>query len=129
MAHQIFGYNYLKRFTKNVFVQFGLSSDDAETASDVLLAADLRGIDSHGVARLKNYVRLLEIGRANPSPSMRIERETPSTATLDADNALGLIAGPKAMEIAIDKAKSAGTGWVAVNNTNHFGIAGYHAML
>ncbi len=129
MAHQIYSYDYLKKFTQNVFLKFGFSSDDAEVASDVLLAADLRGIDSHGVARLKHYVRLLEIGRAKPAPSMKIEHETPSTATLDADHALGLIAGPRAMEIAIEKAKTAGTGWVAVNNTNHFGIAGYHAML
>jgi len=129
MAHQIFSYDYLKRFTKSVFLKFGLSQDDAELASDVLLAADLRGIDSHGVARLKNYVRLLEIGRANPAPSMKIERETPSTATLDADNALGLVSAPKAMAIAIEKAKTAGTGWVAVNHTNHFGIAAFHSMI
>ena len=129
MAHQIFSYDYLKRFTKTVFLKFGLSPDDAELASDVLLAADLRGIDSHGVARLKNYVRLLEIGRANPAPSMKIERETPSTATLDADNALGLISAPKAMALAIEKAKTAGTGWVAVNHTNHFGIAAFHSMI
>ena len=129
MASKTYTHDYLKLFTRNVFLKFGLSSEDAGLASDVLLAADLRGIDSHGVARLKNYVRLLEIGRANPAPSMKIERETLSTATLDADNALGLVSAPKAMAIAIEKAKAAGTGWVAVNHTNHFGIAGYHSML
>ncbi|MEI6596205.1 MAG: Ldh family oxidoreductase, partial [Bacteroidota bacterium] len=106
-----------------------MNETDASLAADVLLAADLRGIDSHGVARLSGYVRLHETKRANMKPNWKIIHETPSTATIDADNGLGLVVAPKAMEIAISKAKNVGTGWVAIQNSNHFGIAAYHAMM
>lgn len=129
MEMKSYTYGHLKDFANNVFLKIGFAAEDAALASDVLLAADLRGIDSHGVARLKNYVRLIESGRANPAPQMTLEHETPGTATLDADRALGLVAAPRAMAIAIDKARTAGTGWVAVNNSHHFGIASYHAMI
>lgn len=107
----------------------GHSEKNAETASSVLLSADLRGVDSHGVARLSGYVRLWEVNRINTNPDIQIVHETPSTAVVDADRALGLVAGPKAMQIAMMKAKNVGTGWVSVRNSNHYGIAGYHAML
>jgi L-2-hydroxycarboxylate dehydrogenase (NAD+) len=93
-----------------------------------LLSADLRGIDSHGVARLAGYIRLWEAKRANTKPNIRIIHETPSTAVVDGDSGLGLVVAPYAMQIAIDKAKNVGTGWVSVQNSNHFGIAGYHAL-
>jgi LDH2 family malate/lactate/ureidoglycolate dehydrogenase len=89
----------------------------------------LRGIDSHGVARLSGYVRLWEAGRINATPNLSIVHETPSTAVVDGDAGLGLVVAPFAMQIAIDKAKQVGTGWVSVKNSNHFGIAGYHAMM
>jgi LDH2 family malate/lactate/ureidoglycolate dehydrogenase len=98
-------------------------------ASEVLLAADLRGVDSHGVARLSGYIRLFEKKRLNPRPRIRIVHETPSTAVVDGDMGLGLVVAPRAMKIAIQKAKKAGSGWVAIRNSNHFGIAGYHAMM
>lgn len=107
----------------------GCPSAQATLAAEALVAADLRGIDSHGVARLSGYVRLWEAERINPTPNIRIVHETPSTATVDGDAGLGLVVAPKAMEIAIAKAKIAGTGWVAVRNSNHFGIAGYHALM
>lgn len=107
----------------------GMSPQDAALAADVLIAADLRGIDSHGVARLSGYVRLWEAKRANMQPDWKIVHETPSTATVDADEGLGLMVAPKAMEIAINKAKTVGSGWVAIRNSNHFGIAAYHAMM
>ena len=106
-----------------------MDADDAALAADVLLAADLRGIDSHGVARLSGYVRLWEAKRANMKPNWKIIHETPSTATIDADEGLGLTVAPKAMKIAIEKARNAGTGWVAIQNSNHFGIAAYHSMM
>ncbi len=106
----------------------GCSDADALTASDTLLSADLRGVDSHGVARLSGYVRLWEKGRINTSPNIRIVHESPSTAVVDGDAGLGLVVAPFAMQVAIDKANQAGTGWVAVKNSNHYGIAGYHAM-
>ncbi|WP_431211620.1 Ldh family oxidoreductase [Puia sp. P3] len=82
----------------------------------------------HGVARLIGYVRLQEAGRANPKPNIRVIHETPSTAVVDGDSGLGLVVAPFAMQVAIEKAEKVGTGWVSVQNSNHFGIAGYHAL-
>ena len=129
MSETLISYEDLFRFTQSVFVNIGCPPDDAELATKVLLSADVRGIDSHGVARLTGYVRLYEAGRINPVPSVRIIHQTPSTATVDGDKGLGLVVAPKAMQIAIDKATSVGTGWVSVKNSNHYGIAGYHAMM
>ncbi|WP_341837995.1 Ldh family oxidoreductase [Chitinophaga pollutisoli] len=126
---QILPYGQLKTFTRDVFLKMGCSAGHAELAAVVLLSADLRGIDSHGVARLSGYVRLWEAGRINPTPDIRIVHETPSTAVVDGDGGLGLVVAPFAMQVAIDKAKIAGTGWVSVRHSNHFGIAGYHAMM
>ncbi len=120
---------YLKSFTKEIFLKMGAPAEQAEIAARVLNAADLRGVDSHGVARLNGYVRLWEKGRLNAAPSPRIVHETPSTAVMDGDKGAGLVVAHKAMELAIEKARMAGTGWVAIRNSNHFGIAGYHAML
>ncbi|MDN5212324.1 Ldh family oxidoreductase [Fulvivirgaceae bacterium BMA12] len=124
-----FSFQSLKEFTRNVFLAIGCDRDDAELASDVLLSADLRGVDSHGVARLIGYVRLWEGARINGRPEVGVVHETPGTAVVDGDKGLGLVVAPKAMEIAIDKARQVGTGWVAIKNSNHFGIAGYHAMM
>lgn len=125
----MYSYLDLKAFTKAVLVKIGHSEKDAETAATVLLSADLRGVDSHGVARLIGYVRLWEAGRVNATPNITVVHETPSTAVVDADRALGLVSGPAAMKVAIQKAKNVGSGWVSVKNSNHFGIAGYHAMM
>lgn len=107
----------------------GCSDVHAATATKALIAADLRGIDSHGVARLTGYVRLWEAGRVNATPDIRMVHETPSTAVVDGDAGLGLVVAPYAMQVAINKAQQVGTGWVSVKNSNHFGIAGYHAMM
>ncbi|MCX6205720.1 MAG: Ldh family oxidoreductase [Bacteroidetes bacterium] len=124
-----FSYNRLYQFTHAVFLKMGCSLQDATTAATVLISADLRGIDSHGVARLSGYLRLWEAGRVNPRPNIRVIYETPSTAVVDGDAGLGLVVAPFAMQVAIDKAKLVGTGWVSVKNSNHFGIAGAHAMM
>ncbi|RIJ36803.1 Ldh family oxidoreductase [Pontibacter oryzae] len=124
----MYPYRQLFDFTQEVFLHMGCPPEDAQLASEVLLAADLRGVDSHGVARLSGYVRLWEAGRINPKPNIRIVHETPSTATVDGDAGLGLVVAPRAMAIARQKAIQVGTGWVSVKNSNHFGIAGYHAM-
>ncbi|RIV17605.1 Ldh family oxidoreductase [Fibrisoma montanum] len=121
--------NRLRTFTEQIFVAIGCSEADARLSADVLISADLRGVDSHGVARLPGYIRLYDHGRLNPQPRIRVVHETPSTAVVDGDRGLGLVVGPAAMQIAIEKARVAGTGWVAVRNSNHFGIAGYHALL
>ncbi len=129
MPEKLFPYLQLLHFTRNVFEKIGCSPDDAETAAKVLLSADLRGIDSHGVARLSGYVRLWEVNRIKATPDIHIIHESPSTAVIDGDGGLGLVVAPFCMQVAIDKAKQAGTGWVSVQNSSHFGIAGYHAMM
>lgn len=119
----------LKKFTVSVFEAMGCSKKDAKLSADVLVSADLRGIDSHGVARLSGYVRLQDFGRLNVNPQIKILHETPSTAVIDGNKGLGLVVAPFAMKLAIKKAKKAGSGWISVQNSNHFGIAGYHSML
>ncbi|MGN6164022.1 MAG: Ldh family oxidoreductase [Flavisolibacter sp.] len=126
---KIFSYHQLFKFSKQVFLKMGCSEEDADLAATVLLSADVRGVDSHGIARLSGYVRLWDAKRINAAPQAKILHQTPSTATVDGDSGLGLVVAPKAMQIAIDKAKQAGTGWVSVQNSNHFGIAGYHSMM
>ncbi|MCX7421476.1 MAG: Ldh family oxidoreductase [Planctomycetia bacterium] len=118
----------LHEFASSVFQHFGVPVQDAEQAADILVLSDLRGIDSHGIARLRSYVSMLSVGRINPQPNITIVRESLSTATVDADNGLGLVVGPKANSMAMDKADHVGTGWVAVKNTNHFGIAGWYVL-
>ncbi|MEO1050846.1 MAG: Ldh family oxidoreductase [Bacteroidota bacterium] len=125
----MYTFEQLKNFSENVFLKMGCPEDEAALAAEVLVAADIRGIDSHGVARLIGYVRLWEAGRINPNPDIKVVYETPSTATVDGDAGLGLVVAPKAMEIAIEKASNVGSGWVSVKNSNHFGIAGQHAAM
>ncbi|HEY0433632.1 MAG TPA: Ldh family oxidoreductase [Chitinophagaceae bacterium] len=129
MVEQIISYQKLYEFTIAILGKIGCPPADAATAATVLLLADLRGVDSHGVARLSGYVRLWEAKRINATPAISILHETPSTAVVDGDSGLGLVVAPFAMKTAIQKAKAAGTGWVAVQNSNHFGIAAAHAML
>jgi LDH2 family malate/lactate/ureidoglycolate dehydrogenase len=126
---KIFSYTSLYNFAYNIFKHIGCNDADATTATKTLLSADLRGIDSHGVARLSGYVRLWQAKRINSNPNIKIIHETISTATVDGDAGLGLVVAPHAMQIAIKKAEHAGTGWVSVCNSNHFGIAGCHAMM
>jgi LDH2 family malate/lactate/ureidoglycolate dehydrogenase len=125
---QIFTYERLLTFTEKIFQKIGCSEEDAAIAAKALLSADLRGVDSHGVARLIGYVRLWEAGRANTKPDIRIIHETISTAVVDGDSGLGLVVAPYSMQVAIEKANKAGTGWVSVQNSNHFGIAGSYAL-
>jgi LDH2 family malate/lactate/ureidoglycolate dehydrogenase len=127
-AEALFPYEQLLSFTIAIFEKIGCPEKDARTAAVALLSADLRGVDSHGVARLVGYIRLQEAGRANTKPDIRVIHETPSTAVVDGDSGLGLVVAPFAMQVAIDKARNVGTGWVSVQNSNHFGIAGYHAL-
>lgn len=124
-----FSHISLYSFAQQIFLKIGCSEKDATIAANSLLSADMRGVDSHGVARLSGYVRLWEVKRVNATPDIKIVHETPSTAVVDGDSGLGLVVAPFAMQVAIDKAKNCGTGWVSVKNSNHFGIAGTHAMM
>src|SRR5579872_2697004 len=112
MTDSIVSHHQLKTFAHHLFLKIGCPPDQADIATTSLLRADLRGIDSHGVARLGGYVRLWEAKRVNSKPDIRIVHESPSTAVVDGDGGLGLVVAPKAMDIAIAKAKIAGTGWV-----------------
>ncbi|HYG41136.1 MAG TPA: Ldh family oxidoreductase [Cytophagales bacterium] len=125
----MYSYEQLLSFSKNIFLKIGCNEADAGLAAKVLISADIRGVDSHGIARLIGYVRLWEANRINAKPSIKISYETPSTATIDGDSGLGLVVAPKAMQVAIDKARQVGSGWVSVKNSNHYGIAGHHALL
>ena len=119
----------LREFSSKVFQSFDVPADDASLAGDVLAYSDEHGIDSHGIARLKTYFDLLKAGKINPRPNMKVIREKHAVATVDGDNGLGLVIGPKCMEMAIDKTRLHGSGSIAVCNTNHYGAAGYYPLL
>ena len=125
----MYHYKYLFDFTKNIFMKMGCSEHDSTIIAEVFLAAELRGHSSHGMLRIKDYFELWKAKRINTEPQIRIIHESPSTAVVDGDNSVGMVAARRSMEIAIEKAKTAGTGWVATRNSNHFGIAGYYAMM
>jgi LDH2 family malate/lactate/ureidoglycolate dehydrogenase len=108
----------------------GLSESDAALAADVVVSADLRGVDSHGVSNmLRVYADRLSSGVFNARAELQLVRETPSTARVDSQNGLGVVTAPKAMRIAIDKARATGVGMVSVGNGRHLGMAAYHSML
>jgi len=119
----------LHDFVVEVLMALGVSDRDAQTAADVLIASDLRGIDSHGVANLWRYVQGLREGWINPRPQYHVLVDTPAIMRMDADAGLGHPAGVWAMKRAIKKAGSLGVGVAAVCNSNHYGIASYYAMM
>jgi LDH2 family malate/lactate/ureidoglycolate dehydrogenase len=120
----------LKHFVAAVLKKVGVAPEHARVVGDVLVAADLRGIESHGVARLESYyVSRIRRGKLKPNPNYEIVRETDTSVLYDADNGLGHPAGKLAMQKVIDKARKHGAAFGAVRNSNHYGIAGYYAML
>lgn len=118
----------LTDFCCRAFERMGVDAGDAGITAEVLVAADLRGVVSHGVAHLRRYVEGLRSGLIVARPRERVITETPVSATLDAGAGLGPPAGCRAMALAIDKACAVGAGFVTVRRSNHFGIAGYYAM-
>jgi len=112
------------------FLKLGVPAADAETATEILLAADLRGVDSHGIIRIHSYYgsRILK-GLVNPTSPYEVIKETPTTALIDGGNGLGMVVSKHAMNMCIDKAKTSGMAMVTVRNSNHYGIAGYYAMM
>lgn len=125
----MYTYDYLFNFTRNVFAKMGCPENDCRIIAEVFMAAEVRGHPSHGMLRIKDYFELWKAGRINATPRVSVVHETPSTAVVDGDNAVGMVAAGESMKIAIEKARTAGTGWVATRNSNHFGIAGYYAMM
>ncbi|MEM1918034.1 MAG: Ldh family oxidoreductase [Sulfolobales archaeon] len=118
----------LREFISKIFVAAGLSSNDSWVVADVLVTADLMGISSHGVQRVRRYIDGLLHCCVNPKPKIRVVRDFGATALIDADNGLGHVAGVKAVEVAIEKAKRYGVSLVLVKNSHHYGIAGYYSL-
>ena len=119
----------LGKTVANIFEKLGVPPEDAKLGADVLVLADLRGVDTHGVSNmLKSYITGYQSGQINPRPDWKVVRESPSTATIDSDRGLGTIITPKAMDIAIEKAKNVGLGMVTIGNARHLGMASYHSM-
>ncbi len=120
----------LERFMKDALVCFGVPEPDAEIVTDVLIASDKRGIDSHGIGRLKPiYLDRIDWGILNPITKIDIVKESETTAVLDGNNGMGHVVSKKAMQMAIDKAKQHGMGMTAVRNSTHYGIAGYYTLM
>jgi L-2-hydroxycarboxylate dehydrogenase (NAD+) len=124
-----YSYEQLFNFTTAFFNRIGCSSEDSVKIANVFLAAELRGIGSHGLIRICDHYHLWKANRLNTSPRIKITHETPSTAVVDGDNAIGMVSAEFSMQTAISKARNAGTGWVACRHSNHYGIAGYYAMM
>lgn len=118
----------LTRFTREILVHYGVDEERAAIGAEVLSTSDLRGIDSHGVARLWIYSKWLEEGHAKPCPNVTVRRETPSTIAMNGDNGLGIIVGPEVNLRVIEKADAVGSAWGTVSHSNHFGIAGYYSL-
>lgn len=124
-----FQYEELVSFASRVFVSVGFGSDNASRSARFLTRADLRGIDSHGVARLRGYVRLVQANRLNPNPDFSWTQRFSTIASLNADKSIGFLSGCKAMEKSIEMAENTGVGMVTVHNSNHFGIAGQYSLM
>ncbi|MDP7285667.1 MAG: Ldh family oxidoreductase [Dehalococcoidales bacterium] len=123
------GWEQLKDFTREVFIRIGMPSWDAETEATVLVWANLRGVDSHGVLQIPFYVEEVDGGYMNPKPSIQVVQETPATMVVEADLAFGPVVTTFAMEKAMEKAKAAGIGWVFIRNTSHQGAMGYYSLM
>ncbi len=114
---------------KSVLLEAGVPEQHAVDTAHCLVTANLRGVDTHGVIRLKVYVDRLRAGGNNPRPDIRIVRDSAAAAVMDADNALGPVAGARSMELAIEKAASTGVGVVTVRRGNHYGPAAHYSMM
>ena len=121
--------HHLTDYATTLLARMGCAYDEAHTVAEALVAADLMGVHAHGVACLPDYYLMITSGRIRIDPDVQIVYQTPSTATVDGDGCLGPIAAKKSMQLAIEKARNAGSGWVAVRNSNHFGMAAYYSQM
>jgi LDH2 family malate/lactate/ureidoglycolate dehydrogenase len=119
----------LQEFTKQVFIRVGTPSEDAALEAEVLVWANLRGVDSHGVLRIPSYLEMIDKGLMNPRPKIQVVKETVATVLIDADRALGPVVTVVAMRRAIEKARQAGIGWALIRNTTHQGAMAYYALM
>ena len=120
----------LRSVVTQIFESMGVPPEDAAIGADTLIQTDLRGVETHGVSNmLRQYMELFRTGALNPKPEWKVLREFPGTAAIDGDRGLGVIQGPQAMQMAIEKARTVGVGVVAMQNSGHLGAVGHHAML
>jgi L-2-hydroxycarboxylate dehydrogenase (NAD+) len=119
----------IEAFIVDVFTTLGVPEDEAAICADVLIASDLRGIESHGVGRLKYYYDRIKRGQHRVETEIEVVRKSETTALLDGHHGMGHVVAYRAMQMAIDKARQYGTGTVAVRNSTHFGIAGYYPLM
>ena len=119
----------LQEFTINVLKKFGVPAEDAKITADILIAADQRGIGSHGLHRLIRYTNGLKAGVMKPIADIKVWKETPNTLLISGGDGLGQVVAYKAMKLVIDKALKNNIAFAAVRDSNHYGIAGYYAMM
>ena len=112
----------LRKLAQTILCNLGIPEEDAETAAAVLNASDLRGVDSHGMGRLKVYAKGLQLGLINKTPNIKIIKDAGSAILIDADNGLGIVTAPHIMQMCIDRARETGVCAIGTRNTNHFGI-------
>jgi len=123
-------FDSLENFMVDVFKGIGVPEEDARICADVLITSDKRGIDSHGIGRLKPiYYDRIKAGTQSPKTDMEIVKDGPTTAVIDGHNGMGQVIAKKSMALAIEKAKKMGLGMVAVRNSTHYGIAGYYVLM
>jgi LDH2 family malate/lactate/ureidoglycolate dehydrogenase len=123
------GSESLKEFTREVFVRVGLPPEDAEIEAEVLIWANLRGVDSHGVLRIPLYLEWVSAGTMNIRPNIQVLQETPATILIDADRAFGPVVTTMAMRRVMEKAKKVGIGWGLIRDTTHQGAMGYYSLM
>ncbi len=119
----------LRTFTQQVFEKAGMSTEHAEIEAEVLVWANLRGVDSHGVQRIPSYLDMIEKGWMNPTPQIKIIKESPAVLFMDADRGLGPIPTVQAMKAVIEKARNVGIGWGLIRNVTHQGAMGYYSEM
>ena len=129
MGYVKWSYDTLNTFCHDVFRKFGFNEEETNIIKDVLLTADLYGIESHGMQRMVRYDKGIEKGTIHPDAKPEVVFETPVSAVIDGHDGMGQLISHFAMEKAIEKAKKTGVGFVSVRNSNHFGIAGYYAEM
>ena len=121
--------NTLRSFIRDVLLKAGVPADDAEVCADVIIESDKRGIESHGIGRLKYYYERIKAGQHQVVTQFEVVKESPATAVVDGHHGMGMVVGTRAMQMAIDKAKVIGLGCVVVRNSTHYGIAGYYPTM
>ena len=129
MAYQYWSYDLLKQFCTDAFRTFGFSEAEADVIQDVLLTADLYGIESHGMQRMVRYHKCIAKDMIHIDAVPEVVFETPISAVIDGHDCMGQLVSKQAMDMAIAKAKTSGVGIVSVRNSNHYGIAGYYAQM